>query len=69
MHKYGKGIGNAWHDPICGVSRRKVPVHRALVYIIPLEYRWSDARAARNFLKPKASRGTRVNKTEDLLSR
>ena len=30
------------------------------------ESNWSDARAAKNFLKPKASRGTRVDKTEDL---
>ena len=30
-----------------------------------LKKKWSDARAARNFLKPRASRGKRVNKTED----
>ena len=36
---------------------------------VVVEKKWSDANAARNFLKPKSSRKIRVNKTGDLFLR
>ena len=39
------------------------------ISLLPMSARgWSDAKAERNFLKPKSFTRTRVNKTEDFYS-